>query len=618
MKIISKVKGVSTLCTMLVMLMLLAVSPGMMAISKRYYNKIGKSHPRLIIKQGEENVIREACKRDSIVSITNARIIEDARRIMKQEPPKYELEGIRLSSRCLAIPMDIPFLAYAYRMTGEKEFADYAIREMMEIAAYPDWNPKHLLGTASVTLGMAIGYDWLYKELSKKQRKTIRRAIVNKGLNAGLAAPIGYIYNNEGNWNQVCNAGLVYGALATYEDNKSLSRTIVDKAVESNPKAMKIYGPDGGYPEGCDYWIYGTSYEILLLDALSRTFGTDFGLSEIPGFLQSAYFMQHTKGPSGECFNYSDSELKLNGETMMYWFAERLDDPSLVWLDRKKLLNPRRVLYEPVVAPMFVIKAAQLGSERIAEPTDDFWFNRGVMPVFTYRSGWSSPNDAFLAVKGGTGNYSHAHLDAGSFVYEKDGVRWAHDLGHNNYNNLEQAGIRADDYKSGGDRWKVFRYINQAHNTLTANDLAYIPTARAEITDTFCNVNRKGARIDLTDVMANGLGSSVRDIWLDKANNLHVEDKIKALASQPGEIMWVMQTKADAELTGNSIILKSGNKRMKLQATVPGHEVEYKIWSDEPPHKYDDPNPGYRRVGYVIKLQPGESAVLTTDLSSYK
>lgn len=58
--------------------------------------------------------------------------------------------------------------------------------------------------------------------------------------------------------------------------------------METNPKAMVGYGPDGGYPEGFGYWGYGTSFQVMLIAALESAFGTDNGLSQTPGFMESA------------------------------------------------------------------------------------------------------------------------------------------------------------------------------------------------------------------------------------------------------------------------------------------------------------------------------------------
>ena len=44
-------------------------------------------------------------------------------------------------------------------------------------------------------------------------------------------------------------------------------------------------------------------------------------------------------------------------------------------------------------------------------------------------------------------------MDAGSFIYERKGIRWAIDLGMQNYLSLESRGINLWDQSQEGQRW---------------------------------------------------------------------------------------------------------------------------------------------------------------------
>jgi hypothetical protein len=45
------------------------------------------------------------------------------------------------------------------------------------------------------------------------------------------------------------------------------------------------------------------------------------------------------------------------------------------------------------------------------------------------------------------------------------------DAGFQDYNSLESKNINLWEDRQGGQRWQVFRYTNQVHNTLTVNGL---------------------------------------------------------------------------------------------------------------------------------------------------
>ena len=78
------------------------------------------------------------------------------------------------------------------------------------------------------------------------------------------------------------------------------------------------------------------------------------------------------------------------------------------------------------------------------------------------RGSWTNDQSSFVGAKGGDNSLSHAHQDVGSFVFDAQGVRWAVDLGPDNYN---LPGYWEN--KEGGARWKIFRLHALSHNTLT-------------------------------------------------------------------------------------------------------------------------------------------------------
>jgi len=142
---------------------------------------------------------------------------------------------------------------------------------------------------------------------------------------------------SENNWNQVCNAGMVYGALAIHEDYPDLAREIIDRAFESLPIAMEAYIPDGVYPEGYGYWGYGTTFNVLFLSAVEKELGTDRGLASTPGFLKTGHFLKHMVTPTGGNFTWSDCGPGVNLKPAMFWFAEKTGDPSVLWSEKQIL-----------------------------------------------------------------------------------------------------------------------------------------------------------------------------------------------------------------------------------------------------------------------------------------
>jgi hypothetical protein len=135
-------------------------------------------------------------------------------------------------------------------------------------------------------------------------------------------------------------------------------------------------------------------------------------------------------------------------------------------------------------------------------------FGRGVdiakasPPASTTWSGGgkTEPAAIFVGVKGGSAGDNHAHMDAGSFVMEADGVRWAMDFGADDYNRLETAGVDLWNRSQASQRWQVFRYNNMSHNTLTVNDSLHVVAGRAMLTSTSSSAKFMNAIVDMSSV----------------------------------------------------------------------------------------------------------------------
>lgn len=578
-------------------------------------------HPRLLLKAGEEKLIAGMIAQDPVMNKIHTAILSECDKMIDLPVLERVMKGKRLLHTSREAIRRIFWLSYSYRMTGNEAYAERAVKEMLTVCAFTDWNPSHFLDVGEMVMAVSIGYDWLYPRLTQEQKRTIKDAIVEKGFLPADDERYAGFYNLDNNWNQVCCGGLQYGALATYEDHPQLAKELTDVYVKSVPFALSVYAPDGGYPEGFHYWGYGTSFQVMMIAALESALGTDFGLSDSPGFLESSVFVQFMTAPGGVSYNFSDAPAKSPCNPMMFWFAAKTGDMSRVWLERRNLENlpddfmadADELFSEYRLLPSLLIFCSKLQMGTIRPPEDNSRYFRGKTPVYIYREGWDSKDDAYLGVKGGSPLTSHSHMDAGSFVYEYGGVRWSCELGMQDYFSLESRGVRLWDGHEGGQRWEVFRIGNESHSTLTLNGGHHLVKSFAPIVATWSERSRKGAVVDLSTTFAHAADSVVRSVWLDRRNHLHVTDFVGA-AGEDVEVMWVMTTPAEAEiLTDGRILLEKEGKRMVLE--ISSDDAVPHIWSNDPPHDYDAPNPGTRRVGFIISVPAGASSTFEVTLT---
>lgn len=568
-------------------------------------------HPRLLLGDGDIAAMRELPSRSENAAAVHARIIAECDKILDTAPVERVMTGRRLLVSSNALQR-IFYLSYAYLTTQDERYAARAEQEMLAASAFSDWNPSHFLDVSEMTMALAIGYDWLHDRLSRHSRSIIGTAIYEKGLRASENSGHAWFFRADNNWNQVCNAGMIYGALATYERAPEYCKALIEKCLASNPTAQKCYDPDGGYPEGFGYWSYGTGFEVMLVAALQSALGTDAGIAAQESFMRSATFMTYMVAPSGKCYNFYDSGPGASCLPAKYWFARQMNDPSVVAVD-EQFIRQGRVPSDRLL-PIYMLFASGLDLSHSRLPAASTWVNHGLTPVFIYRGGWSDPDDTYFAIKGGRASSNHAHMDAGSFIYESDGVRWAVDLGSHDYNRLEQAGVDLWNMRQDSPRWEIFRLGVESHNTLTFNGHRHDVNGMAEIVEHHDNQRSKGVSIDLTAVFAADAKNVVRTAELDKNDRLTITDRI-ANGAQAATVSWNMATEADAEIVDtNTILLRQDGKQLYLKLRTKS-DAEAVIRPDHQYKPFEIVDKGVRTVGFDIRLAAGEEAEVEVSFS---
>lgn len=572
------------------------------------YSKIAP-HPRLLMSKTDEGALKKALKSNEQLSEIHNLIIEQSDEMLSKETLVYKKTGKRLLAVSREAFQRVFFLSYSYRMTKNKKYLKRAELEMNAVCQFQDWNPTHYLDVGEMTMAVAIGYDWLFDKLQESTKLNIRRAIFKNTFETSKVEAYNNYKRVGNNWNQVCNAGVVYGALATFESNPDISKEIIEEMLKTNPISMASYAPDGVYPEGAGYWSYGTGFEVLLLAGLESAFGSDNGLSQSPGFLKSAEFMLFVNSPIGKRFNYSDCGVSQNANIAQFWFAKKTNNPNLLFEENKSIQAGTflKSVEEARLLPIVLIFGKDVDLKNVTAPKQTVWAGKGETPVVMVRSNWENKNGEYLGVKGGSASTSHAHMDAGTFVYDSEGLRWAMDFGLQSYITLESKGV--DLWGKGPDsqRWDVFRLSNRAHNTLTINNKKHNFYGKATLIESIDTPDEKGGKFDLSDIFKGEISSAIRKVVL-KSKALLVEDEI-VTNEKEALIRWNMVTPATVKILDNSTIeltQKGKKKILKVSADFP---FELKTWnSEDPGTDYDQKNPGTIMIGFESKVPANQKA----------
>ncbi len=563
-------------------------------------------HPRILLFEGEEQQIHDLIESDEAWEKMHLAILEECDSILEEPQLQRVMVGRRLLGTSRELLKRVFYLSYAYRMTEDVRYLLKAKAEMVSVSMFTDWNPSHFLDVAEMTTGMAIGYDWLYDDLSMYNRELIMEAIITKGINPSMWGQYTWWLTSPMNWNQVCNAGMVYGALALQESYPDLADEIIDRAFQSIPLAMEAYQPDGVYPEGYTYWGYGTSFNVLFLSAVEKVLGTDRGLTSTPGILESGDFLKHMLTPTGGSFSWADGKTGSNLNPAMFWIADRSNDPSMLWSEKKFLeLDDFSQFTEIRTLPALMIWAKDIPLSEITEPAEKFWMGQGPNPVAMMRSSWTDPKAVYLGFKAGTPRVTHGHMDIGSFIMEADGRRWATDLGNQNYESLESLGMNIFGTSQNAERWTVFRMATYSHNVLIIDDQQQRVDGYAKIDKYSDAAGFMYAISDISTVYNNQLKKTTRGVGIKDGKYTIVRDEIETLDNST-LVRWNMVTFSDVELGIKEATLTDDGETLYLRVLGPDN-IKMKTWSTAPTNNYDAENPGTIMVGFECEVPANTS-----------
>lgn len=590
------------------------------------------NHPRLILDESEMASIRsqvDAGENEALVLLHES-IMRKAEELLSASPLVYKKDasGKRILGVSRNAAQRISYCAYAYRFGGDRRFLDKAVETLRTVCDFKDWNPSHYLDVCEMASGVGIGYDWLYPELGEELRATITDRLKRYAFDTiekVPADPATPAYKHEDIWilknnrNQVNLAGLTCAALAVEEVFPDIVKSLIPRVVASNKEVVEfIYNPDGAYPEGPGYWNYGTGYQAWLNTLLTERFGSAFGIDEVPGFRKTPYFEVFAVGTSGQQFNFCDCRPENSPHYALWYFASLLGDPTILYSEMRYLrANDYTASQQRALIFMPLKYAARIKPSEIKPSPRRLFAADGVNPLALACSGWNE-SDLWLGAKGGKANSSHAHMDAGEFVYDAYGVRWSKDVYFYPYDQVEkplkQLGGNYWSFKQESMRWQISRVNCRWHSTLIVDEEDHLVDGFVRKTADFDTPECKGATFDLTPLYE-GLVSVTRTPVIRNNAYLEVTDAIKTGGSAH-TIRFNLVSEGEPEVVEDGILLRRDGVTMKLQTT--GREVTYKIWPSDPSDfstfPFEETAPDTWICGYTVKLPKKTAVKLVTTL----
>ncbi|CAO1632313.1 unnamed protein product [Jaminaea pallidilutea] len=542
-----------------------------------------RDHPRIMTAQYEWDCLPQKIAKDAYLTVWHAQIMSNATTWAGQDPVKYDIDGTASGSGILDPARDvqqrIKAWAYAYRMTKDTKWADRAWTELQVaagnssstvwsasqlgngLAQNQTWNPSHFLDVAELTAAFAIGYDWLYDAWSNDQRTAIMWSIIQNGLMQGMEqynTATGWWKTTNGNWNCVCNSGMMLGALAiASEDPTQYSSQILAQALPNmKGNCMTAVYPDGTWSETANYWYFGSDAQARAVSALTSSTGNDQGLSDAnESWNNTGLFHMYVGGQAG-LFYYGDNgpnKFSTTASGMFLWGKNyKIPIYGLYQRDRADAADP---------LSMFWYDTSVRGGYWNGLALDKF-FDNDLGSWASMRSSWTDFTGTYIGIKSSnaTGHQTHGDLDAGDFVFDALGTRWAGEYGNGNYLSVDYFASEVN----GATRWQYFRKGTQGQNTLVINNADQNANCRptnkmestgAKQTADLDYVPGKNDVAYFTTQMGTCYNTSASNVqrgirFLNGRRQMLVQDEITQ-TNQVTSVEWRMQTNASVAISSD-------------------------------------------------------------------
>ena len=546
-------------------------------------------HPYLLFTAEQIAGLKERLPQEPALAQAWAGVLADANRAVEPAAPggRAGAPGGAMETLCLA-----------YRMTGEKKFADKIRELLLRQCARPMWNEDEMLkreppwhsalGTAATIYTVALGYDCIHDELSPADRATITKALVELGIRPTLNdwvsgdTRIHSLDTMGHNWWSACVFMAGFGALAVL-DEEPHARTWLDdiargsiewfdyagSALETKPRSID---PGGALYESANYDNFALSEYLQFRLAWTNTFRSP-SLPEIPVLAHAADFFIDVCYPNTGplmSVNFGDGSLGVDGSrpvTLLWALGDH--SPRYLWyLNQTRATQfreglsgsaPLGLVYAPSPAELAAAAAPDL-------PTAALFRDMGWA---TLRTSWAK-DATLLAVRSGF-TWNHAHADAGSFVLFHRGTYLLIDSGNCNYALPEY-----DSYYRQSRAHNVVLFNGEAENPEDTYFGSQFPGTVSHLMDAG---ELKYVLADATGPTAHLFARNFRHfLWLGDV--ILIIDDVKSY--EPGQFAWMLHFDGEAERRGLDLHVTHGAASVLVRPLFPATFPDAGLPTDYP------------------------------------
>ncbi len=497
------------------------------------------------------------------------------------------------------------YLALAYRMTGERKYADKVKDQLVDqtkrnwsdaemVLRKPAWRSE--LQMAHRSFYAAVAYDAVYDALTADERKLITteltRLAIRPALEDWLLEPTRiHSLNSMGhNWwtSCVCMAGVLSMA---FQNEIPEAREWVEQVNNSIPEWFdfpgdelqhkpKTFDASGGMYESVNYANFGIS-EALLFRYAWQNIHPGKKAPEVPQLSLLPSFFLHICYPrTGMLYdiNFGDSHKNITAESsLMLLYAMGIGNSDVLWyLSQVEAGQHRDGLFINQPMGFLLMPDARKAPEVPSLPLSKLYADFGWA---TLRDSWKK-DATMLAVKSGY-TWNHSHADANSFILFHKGVDIIKDAGNCWYPRPE---------------YRNYFFQSQAHNVVLFNGQGqsreqqyHGSPLRGYLYHLMDEGNIKYILADGTGPVADNFSRNFRHfLWIDQV--IYMVDDLKT--HKNGHFEWLWHTNGEVKKRGYDLHVTNGASAVAIRPLYPEFLAKSDFVHDYPNDMYVEEHQG--------------------------
>ncbi len=547
----------------------------------------GAAHPRIMLNAAKLKQLKRDCITSPVEPYKSwyKTLKTSADNACKSSTPLVSMDD----AESMGVLNRVVTLSFAYMMStdsnnknGDAKYKTRLYQELTAISGF-DWEELNVFLTISQFLhAFGIAYDWVYDGWSDAEKQMMRDTMYAKGFSraelyykdTSKTLSTTSLITSSQNWNICSNSGVAVAALATADEPgaSELEPWLISEALRIMENNIRTLGPGSGYIEGPGYTRFLLRFFTMLLSSLLYATGNDYGYFGQPGMDSVCYYHIGMTGRQN-WNNTLDSTETTQDTPEQHFFAKIHNDPKLTAYRLQQMAQPnhntnvRDVLwYEP---PSYYGTTDTY--DTIFTTLDkDYYFSNP--EDATFRNGFWDNDTSYAAVGGGKNHVNHGQIDAGTFLYESQGVRWAIDLGKESYSVTNYWSYT----NKANSRWTYYRCRAEGHNTFVINPStnAKLPadqhlTNDIPVTEFVSTPQIGRAVVNMAPAYPDHVNSATRTMVFDKATGgVVLTDDIVFKTASGNKLYWFMHTRAAITIApdGRSATLVQDGKTLEVKA----------------------------------------------------